>query len=140
MIENKIVEIRNMITRRKSFTLKITEFDVFSGQIIGIVGPNGAGKTTLLETIAGLLPVSSGQLTVLGHDPYKKPEIVRSRLGIMNDTMPLFALKIGALLKLLSGYYTTWIPTLSANCWTGLNWIPVRKSMNSQRGRAPGFV
>ena len=36
------------------------------GEALGIVGPNGSGKSTLLKTIAGLLPPSSGELSVLG--------------------------------------------------------------------------
>lgn len=108
MTTQPLIEIRNMKIRRNSFLLSIPEFNVTSGQVVGVVGPNGAGKTTLLEAIAGLRPVDSGTLSVLGHVPVAAPEIVRSRLGFMNDTMPLFALKIGALLKLLSGYYPTW--------------------------------
>src|SRR5258708_9774983 len=37
-------------------------FSVQAGEILGLIGPNGAGKTTLLEAIAGLLPVSSGEI------------------------------------------------------------------------------
>jgi iron complex transport system ATP-binding protein len=39
------------------------------GELIVIVGPNGAGKTTLLRAIAGLVPVRTGSVTVMGHDP-----------------------------------------------------------------------
>ena len=39
------------------------------GELVVVVGPNGAGKTTLLRAIAGLCPVRSGQVRVLGHDP-----------------------------------------------------------------------
>jgi zinc/manganese transport system ATP-binding protein len=41
-------------------------FTVQPGEFIVIVGPNGAGKSTLLKAILGLLPVSAGQITVLG--------------------------------------------------------------------------
>ncbi len=108
MTETKLIEIRNLEVHRGTFSLKIPEFRTAPGEILGLVGPNGAGKTTLLEAIAGLRPLASGQVTVFGYDPFKRPEFVRSRLGIMNDSMPLFAMKIGSLLKLLSGYYATW--------------------------------
>lgn len=39
-------------------------FSVNAGEIIGIVGPNGAGKSTLLNLIAGLLPISSGNILI----------------------------------------------------------------------------
>ena len=41
-------------------------FDVPAGQFLCIVGPSGSGKTTLLRVLAGLLPCSSGNLTVDG--------------------------------------------------------------------------
>ncbi|CAN5899123.1 iron/manganese ABC transporter ATP-binding protein SitB [soil metagenome] len=37
-----------------------------AGAITALVGPNGSGKSTLLSAIAGLVPLSSGTLTVLG--------------------------------------------------------------------------
>ncbi len=37
------------------------------GEFLAILGPNGAGKSTLLKAILGLLPLSSGRISVLGH-------------------------------------------------------------------------
>ena len=37
---------------------------VAPGDVIGLVGANGAGKTTLLRTLAGLLPVEAGSVTL----------------------------------------------------------------------------
>lgn len=42
------------------------ELSVRSGEFLAILGPNGAGKSTLLKAILGLLPLSSGTITVLG--------------------------------------------------------------------------
>lgn len=41
-------------------------FDVKAGELVCIVGPSGAGKTTLLRSIAGLLPPTSGSVTMEG--------------------------------------------------------------------------
>ena len=35
-----------------------------AGEFLGLIGPSGCGKTTLLKTIAGLLPVDAGRITV----------------------------------------------------------------------------
>jgi ABC-2 type transport system ATP-binding protein len=42
--------------------LRDVGFAAHEGEVLGLIGPNGAGKTTLLESIAGLLPVSSGEV------------------------------------------------------------------------------
>ena len=42
--------------------------EIREGSITGLVGPNGAGKTTLLNVIAGVLPPTSGQVTMAGEE------------------------------------------------------------------------
>jgi ABC-2 type transport system ATP-binding protein len=42
--------------------LRDAGFAVRDGEVLGLIGPNGAGKTTLLESIAGLLPIDSGEI------------------------------------------------------------------------------
>jgi len=44
-------------------------FDLPTGGVYAIIGPNGSGKTTMLRALLGLLPVASGELTVLGQRP-----------------------------------------------------------------------
>jgi zinc/manganese transport system ATP-binding protein len=43
------------------------QLTVQPGEFLAILGPNGAGKSTLLKAILGLLPLSRGTITVLGH-------------------------------------------------------------------------
>ena len=40
--------------------------EVRRGEIVTVLGPNGAGKSTLIKTIAGLVPVRSGQVLLDG--------------------------------------------------------------------------
>ena len=40
-----------------------------AGTITALVGPNGSGKSTLLSVIAGLVPLTSGELRVFGRRP-----------------------------------------------------------------------
>ncbi|MDB2334187.1 ABC transporter ATP-binding protein [Planktomarina temperata] len=42
--------------------------EIREGSITGLVGPNGAGKTTLFNLIAGVLPPTSGRVTMAGED------------------------------------------------------------------------
>ncbi len=42
--------------------------EIAEGSITGLIGPNGAGKTTLFNVIAGVLPPTSGRVTMRGED------------------------------------------------------------------------
>ena len=61
----------------RSVTLK-----VMPGDRKAIIGPNGAGKTTLFNLITGILPASSGQVVLFGHDVTNWPSHRRTALGM----------------------------------------------------------
>ncbi len=47
-------------------TLKPLDFDIRAGEFVSVVGPSGCGKSTLMKMVAGLLPISGGELEVSG--------------------------------------------------------------------------
>ncbi len=58
-------------------------FEVGPG-ITGLLGPNGAGKSTILGMIAGLLPPSSGRVTLLGEPAWQHPSVYR-QVGLVPE-------------------------------------------------------
>lgn len=48
--------------------LKKVDFEVYPGEVIGLVGENGAGKSTLMKMLAGVYPFDSGSITFRGAD------------------------------------------------------------------------
>jgi ABC-2 type transport system ATP-binding protein len=59
--------------------------------IIGVVGANGAGKSTLLKILLGLVPPTSGEVTLLGYDAFGQGAELRQFVGYMpeHDCLPL---------------------------------------------------
>lgn len=58
-------------------------FELDSGQLIGVIGKNGAGKTTLLKLIATILKPTSGRILLDGEDIVKKHDIMRRVIGYL---------------------------------------------------------
>lgn len=64
-------------------------FDVYPGEIFGILGHNGAGKTTTIRLLNGLLKPSGGSARVLGVSPAEQGPILRSNTGVLTETPSL---------------------------------------------------
>ncbi|CAO5165129.1 High-affinity branched-chain amino acid transport ATP-binding protein (Partial match) [Frankia sp. AiPs1] len=62
--------------------LREVSLTVRAGEIVALLGANGAGKTTLIRTAAGQLPVSSGQLTLLGERVRRPASSALARRGL----------------------------------------------------------
>ena len=65
-------------------------FDVSAGQILGVIGPNGAGKTTTMRAISGILPATTGKLSVCGLNVEDDPVEVKQQLAYVPDDPQLF--------------------------------------------------
>ncbi len=59
------------------------DITVRRGEVFGLLGPNGAGKTTTVEILEGYRARTSGEVSVLGHDPASRSIELRRRIGIV---------------------------------------------------------
>jgi ABC-2 type transport system ATP-binding protein len=59
------------------------DISVRRGEVFGLLGPNGAGKTTTVEILEGYRARTSGEVSVLGHDPANRSIELRRRIGIV---------------------------------------------------------
>ena len=77
------VEISSVMHRYGStMALNDVSLKIIEGNLSGLLGPNGSGKTTLFRLLATLLPVQSGQISVLGYDVHRDASRVREQLGV----------------------------------------------------------
>ena len=75
------------------------------GEILCLLGPNGAGKTTTIEMCEGFKKPTSGHIEVLGLDPARNPDAVRSRIGIMLQGGGSYSgIKVKEMLELSASY------------------------------------
>src|SRR4029078_5343857 len=78
-----VIEVTDLVKRYGAQTaVDGVSFSVEQGEIFGILGPNGAGKTTTVESIAGLRTPDSGTIRVLGRDPRRDRDRLRSLVGV----------------------------------------------------------
>ncbi len=57
-------------------------FEIFEGEIFGVIGPNGSGKTTLFNVVTGFLKANSGKVTFMGKEITALPPHQICRQGI----------------------------------------------------------
>jgi NitT/TauT family transport system ATP-binding protein len=64
-------------------------FEIATGEIVAILGKTGCGKSTMFNLVAGLIEPSSGEVEVIGHDPFREFEFFRGKIGIIfqNDRL-----------------------------------------------------
>ncbi len=55
----------------KTRALRGIDLTVKQGEVHGFIGPNGAGKSTTIRILLGILRKSSGEVSMLGGDPWK---------------------------------------------------------------------
>ncbi len=72
--------------------LKGIDFDLYPGEVYGLIGLNGTGKTTFLRTLLGILKPDKGRIEALGYNPedadpgfYRRCGVVLENSGFYGD-------------------------------------------------------
>lgn len=74
LTENRATSIKEYITRllrgdiktQEFWALKNISFDVYKGEVLGIIGRNGSGKSTMLKIISGIMKPTKGKVATAG--------------------------------------------------------------------------
>ena len=70
--------------------LKNISFDIYEGEIVGLVGKNGAGKSTLLKIMTGLYSMDSGDIYYYDYNLNIEFEKAMSIVGTLIETPDLY--------------------------------------------------
>ena len=72
-----VLEIHDMtVAYHRRPVLWDVDLTVERPSLVGIVGPNGAGKSTLIKAVLGLVPLASGQVTILGQPANRQRRLI----------------------------------------------------------------
>ncbi len=86
------IEVHDLHKRYGEFeAVRGIDIEVRKGEVFGLLGPNGAGKTTTVEILEGYRERTSGEVSVLGHDPQKRELALRKRIGIVLQSSGIYS-------------------------------------------------
>ena len=72
--------------------VKHVHLQVARGTLYGFLGPNGAGKSTTIKMLTGILAPTSGEVSLLGLNPWNHGEAIeiKKRIGVVPEDLALF--------------------------------------------------
>ncbi|MEH7108358.1 phosphonate ABC transporter ATP-binding protein [Bacillus sp. JJ1764] len=104
------IEAKNLTKHfERKIALSSLSFSVKQGELIALIGPSGAGKTTLLNSIAGIEPISNGELLIDGFplSYYKKGKIFAKKVGVIRQQFDLIG-SLAVIHNVLAGKLSEW--------------------------------
>jgi ABC-2 type transport system ATP-binding protein len=101
------IEIRDLVKRYGDLeAVSGVDLTIEEGEVFALLGPNGAGKTTIVEILEGHRQRTSGEVTVLGHDPAAGERAYKERIGIVLQEISVEEeLKVGEAVGIYGGMY-----------------------------------
>ena len=77
------LKVDKLVKRYGDFTaVDGISFTVQEGEFFGLLGPNGAGKTTTINATVGLAKITSGAISLFGHDVERDWRTARRQVGL----------------------------------------------------------
>lgn len=87
----KIIEVKNLVKEYKEIkAIDDLSFDVYEGEILGLLGPNGSGKSTTINSILSLLNYSSGTIKIFGCEMGPDSYETKSKIGVVFQEVSVF--------------------------------------------------
>jgi ABC-2 type transport system ATP-binding protein len=87
--QNLVKVFRDFWMRPKARAVDNVSFEVYPGEIFGLLGPNGSGKSTTIKILLGLLHRTAGRVVVFGKPPADVS--IKRRIGYLPEESYLYA-------------------------------------------------
>ena len=86
-----MLTVEHLVKQYGDFTaVDNVSFNASKGAVFGLLGPNGAGKSTAINCISGLMPPTSGHISIAGADIVKDGKRAKRSLGIVPQELALY--------------------------------------------------
>ena len=86
-----IIEVKNLtkIYKEKKAVDNLS-FNVYEGEILGLLGPNGSGKTTTINSILSLLNINEGKVNIFGKTMTPDAYEIKKQIGVIFQDVAVF--------------------------------------------------
>lgn len=90
-MNESIIQLINVSKKfRDTEALVDVSFEVFKGELFGLVGPDGAGKTTLMKILCGVENKDTGKILIFGLDADNDRSEINRRVGYLSQRYSLY--------------------------------------------------
>lgn len=86
-----IIEVKNLTKNYKDLkAVDDLSFEVYEGEILGLLGPNGSGKSTTMNCLLSLLNYSNGSIQIFGKEMKPDSYDLKSKIGVVFQEVAVF--------------------------------------------------
>lgn len=80
----KVIEVNNLTKEYKGKkAIDDLTFEVYKGEILGLLGPNGSGKSTTINSILALLKYQKGSIKIFGKEMRPDSYDIKQKIGVI---------------------------------------------------------
>ena len=80
----KVIEVSRLTKEYKGKkAIDNLTFDVYKGEILGLLGPNGSGKSTTINSILALLKYQKGSIKIFGKEMRPDSYDIKQKIGVI---------------------------------------------------------